>query len=171
MIFNFKNFLRNQLSTLFCNGPKNPAVGLLKGLGSVFDSTWVVVGLLAPSDFTSSRGASFLTFVTHLQKTHVELSVFQHILGNTKRVGMSLRTPASFTSLCPRITSSFTSSTENPNRSSNSGVFLQQSPEANSCPTGQRSRVRNTKWKNQRSRNNRNQNKSNQNERTWLSLC
>lgn len=126
---------------MFSNEPKHSLVCLLKHVGSIFNSTWVVVGLLAASYFTSSRGASFLAFVTHLQKMNVELSIFQHI---TNSVGLYLIS-ASVTSLFPRITSSFTSSTAKPNRSSNSGVFLQQRPEANNCQTGKRSRVRNTK--------------------------
>lgn len=129
---------------MFSHEPKHSLVCILNHHGSIFDSTWVVVGLLASSDFTSSRGTSFPTFVTHLQKIHVALSIFQHI---TNGVGLYLRISAKVTSLRPRITSSSTSSTEKPNRSSNSGVFLQQRPEANNCQTGKRPRVRNTKQK------------------------
>lgn len=132
----------NQLLTVFYNKPKHFLVCLHKHPGSIFDSTWVVVRLLAASYFTSSRGTSFLTFVTQLQKIHITLSIFQHI---TNSVGLYLSILANFTSFCPRITSFFTSSTEKPNRSSYSGVFLQQRPEANNCQTGKRSRVRNTK--------------------------
>lgn len=78
------------------------------------------------------------------EKPHSIPSSFQYI---TNGFGLYLRISANFTSLCPRYTSSFTSSTEKPNRSSNSGVFLQQRPEAYNCQTGKTSGVSEAKYK------------------------
>ena len=47
---------------------------ILNDLGSFFHSTRVVVGFLAASDFTPSRGSPLLTFVTDLTQIN-ELKV------------------------------------------------------------------------------------------------
>lgn len=131
---------------------KSSLVCVFNRLGSVLHSTGIVVGLLAASHFASRRGAFFLAFAAHLQKTHARTHT-QHSVFSI-RLADCVSISAVFTSFFPRFTSSNTSFTEKPNRSSNSGVFSQQMPEANSCQTDkktesgiklERGRVKNTK--------------------------
>lgn len=126
---------------------KASLVRLLNRLGSVLHSTGVVVGPLAASYFASRRGAFLLTFAAHLQKTHTHTQHSGFGTWLAERVSLNQTV---FTSFFPRFTSSNTSVTEKPNRSSNSGEFLQQRPEAKSCQTDKSwVRTKNQTWKGQ----------------------
>lgn len=111
---------------------------ILNHLSSFLNSTWVVVRLLAPFDFTPSSGTLFLTPATYLKQIN-RATPLQSLPAHNQWIRFIHNWKMSrsiFTSLLPRFTSSNTSSTEKPNRSSYCGESRQKSPEENNCTTG-----------------------------------